>query len=237
MVVTAAIAGGAIAAGGSVLGGSISASAANRAADLQRQATLLAMQRLDPFREIGQNAASQLGGELSGGQLGQPAPLDEASIENMPGYKFVRDQGLRATQNAQTAGGLGISGPALDAAAQYATGLAASNFQNYFSDYWANQNNRFNMLYGLASAGQNAAAGQGNQALTGAAGAGSAIASGGTSLGQALNNAGNTAGQNALLAGLLSRGAGGGSTIATDPNILAAQASSPYPGTFYGVPT
>lgn len=211
MVAVASIVGGALAAGGSVLGGSIAASGSRQAADLSRLVAQLTAQRLDPFRTAGENAGNMLSADLSSGRLGQPAPLTTAAIEDMPGYRFVRDQGLLATQNAQAAQGLGVSGPALAAAAQFATGLAANNFQNYFSDYWANQNNRFNMLYNLASLGENAAAMTGNQQTAGAANAGSALATAGANLGTGVSNAASTAGQNALLAGLLAN-RGGGST-------------------------
>ena len=242
MVASAIIAAGALGAGGSILGSSISAGGARSAADLSRQAAILTAQRLDPFRTAGGDAAGQLGADLSTGALGQPAPLTTAAIEDMPGYKFVRDQGLLATQNQQTAQGLGVSGPALAAAAQFATGLAANNFQNYFSDYWANQNNRFNMLYNLASLGENAAAMTGNQQLAGAANAGSALATAGANLGTGVANAGNILGQNALLAGLINRG--GGSTGGTglpptmnpgDPTQFTPAYGVPQPGG-YSVP-
>src|SRR5215475_12690157 len=91
MVAVASIVGGALAAGGSVLGGSIAASGSRQAADLSRLVAQLTAQRLDPFRGAGENAGNMLSADLSSGRLGQPAPLITAAIEDMPGYRFVRE--------------------------------------------------------------------------------------------------------------------------------------------------
>jgi len=239
----AAVAGGIGAAGSvasSLIGSSSARGSAQQATDTQQQALLAEQAMAQPYATAGQIAESELGAELQAGALGQPAPTDLTAIANMPGYQFTLRQGLQATQNAAAAQGLGVSGPALLGAANYATGLAQSNFQQYFNDYWANQNNRFNMLSNLVGIGANAAVGAGSNVANTASGIanaqlaqGAATASGFTGAGNALSSfTSSPAFQNLLM------GKSGGSAVVTpDPQIAAAEATSPYPGTFYGVPT
>lgn len=131
--------------------------------------------------------------------------MDQATLEKTPGYQFNLTQGLKATQNAAAARGLGLSGAALKGAASYATGLADNTYQNQFANALTNQTNQFNRLLGLQGQGQNAAAGLGgfaqstgenlaNTLIGGAkAQAGSQIA-GSNALGAGLQGAGNALG-------------------------------------------
>lgn len=73
-----------------------------------------------------------------------------AELNNLPGYQFTRDQGLKSVQNSAAARGLGISGAAFKGASGYATGLADSTYGN-----------QFNRLLELTKIGQNSAAGTG----------------------------------------------------------------------------
>jgi len=204
-----AIIGGAIAGGGSLLSGLVggkgakSAASASAAASQQAAANQLAewqtmYNQQQPFIAAGQNAANELQTLFNYGGLGQNAPLDQASIANMPGYQFTLGQGLAATQNAAAAKGLGVSGSALQGAANYATGLASANFQNYFNDYWANQQNRYNQLAGLAGLGANVSVGAGTQAVQSGANQAQALQAAGGA--QALGIQGST---NALTGGLM----------------------------------
>jgi hypothetical protein len=63
-----------------------------------------------------------------------PAMMTQEQLEKTPGYQFTLAQGLKATQNAAAARGLGISGAALKGAADYATGLADKTYQNQFAN-------------------------------------------------------------------------------------------------------
>lgn len=63
-----------------------------------------------------------------------PQPMTQAQLEATPGYQFNLSQGLKATQSAAAAKGLGVSGAALKGAATYATGLADSTYQNQFAN-------------------------------------------------------------------------------------------------------
>lgn len=253
MVAVAIVGAGVAGAVGSVAAGSIASSGAQKAAGTMANAQLEAMQIQQqegqqaaqlqvPYENLGTQTAGQLGNELAAGTLGAPAPLDQASIQNMPGYQFALQQGLLSTQNAQAAQGLGVSGNALAAASQYATGLANTNFQNYFSDYWANQNNRYNMLYNTTQLGQNAATNAGNQMVqvggqigntltTSAANIGSAQATAAADTAQGVSGLGSGV-SNALLANALLGQTQGGSTVAANTqNALNAGGS---PAAFQG---
>lgn len=91
----------------------------------------------------------------------KPITMDQATLEKTPGYQFNLSQGLKSVQNSAAARGLGNSGAALKGAAQYATGLADSTYQNQFNNAVTNQTNQFNRLTNVAQSGQNAAAGLG----------------------------------------------------------------------------
>lgn len=92
------------------------------------------------------------------------ANLNEANLQSTPGYQFNLTQGEKAVQNSASARGLGVSGAAQKGAANYATGLADSTYQNQYSNEVTNQTNQFNRLLALASGGQNAAANLGGYA-------------------------------------------------------------------------
>lgn len=176
-MVAAAVAGAGIAgAVGSVASGAMASSGQKAAANTQAQAIQQEQAMAQPFVSMGQGAGNELMAELQSGAIGQPAPTTTADISQMPGYQFTLQQGLLSTQNAAAAQGLGVSGAALMGAANYATGLAQSNYQNYFSDYWANQMNRYNMLAGITGMGSSAAVGAGSNLGQSAAAQGQAQA-------------------------------------------------------------
>ena len=144
----------------------------------------------NPFINIGQGSGNILYNQLATGQLGvQPSLTD---MSQLPGYQFTLDQGLKATQNAAAAQGLGVSGAAMKGATNYAEGLAGTFYNNYLSNYWANQNNRYNMLAGVMNTGANAA----NQLTSVTGGAGNQLVSTAGTLGSgqiaAAVNTGNT---------------------------------------------
>ena len=55
-------------------------------------------------------------------------------LEQTPGYQFTLSQGLKSTQNAAAARGLGVSGAALKAAANYSTGLADNTYEQQYQN-------------------------------------------------------------------------------------------------------
>lgn len=104
-----------------------------------------------------------------------PKMMTQDELERTPGYQFNMTQGLKAVQNSAARRGLGNSGAAYKGAANYATGLADSTYQQQFGnqqtlfgnqqqiyqDLINNQGLQFNKLSGIAGSGQNAAAGLG----------------------------------------------------------------------------
>ena len=244
---------------GSVASGAISAGAAGSASKEQQSAAneALASQNAqfafdqgqeEPFVGAGQNALTRNTALLNGfGQsvtpslnallgLGNSATA-QAALAQTPGYQFTLNQGLQATQNSNAAQGLGVSGAALKGAANYATGLANNTyeqqFQNALSNFGAattNFNTQFNANNSLASLGENAAIGAGNQGqqmsnnATGLiTGAGNAAAAGTVGSANALSSGitgiGNSATNGFLLNSLFSNSGAFGSGFNEDATV------------------
>ena len=203
---TSAVAG---AGANALIGGLSSGAAGATSAATQQGMYNAALANQMPYIQTGQQANQQLWNEIQGGQLGQPFNMTQQQLESMPGYQFALQQGLESTQNAAAARGLGVSGAALKGAAQFATGLANQNFQNAFTDYWANQNNRYSMLAGLSTLGGNVASNAGTQAVNAGANIGQAQASGISGLGTGLGNALGTTIASPYLTNALSGGTSG----------------------------
>ncbi len=213
--------GAGVSAAGSVAGSLISSSAAGSAAGKQNAASyasLVASQQQEangqdlanPFIGYGTAAnannyaaATNLSGQaqpylnaLSGAV---PGNMSEADIESTPGYAFDLSQGLKSTQNAAAARGLGVSGAALKGAATYATGLADNTYntrfnqqQTQYSDASNNltsflntQNQQFNQNNALAQVGANVLTNTNNQNLSYATGNSANITSNGNAQGAA----------------------------------------------------
>lgn len=196
--------------GASAIGAGASIYSAGKAADAQRDAANSSINAqmqmynrmrsdLSPYIEAGTQTLGDLQSQLPY-LTSQVKPLDAAGLENLPGYQFTRDQGLRAAQNALTSTGLGRSGAAVKAADRFNTGLAQQTYNtqaNYVTNLdLANRQNTYNRLMGIVGVGQNAAAGVGNAGVqTGQGvgnafvGAGNASAAGYNAMGQAVGNA------------------------------------------------
>ena len=144
--------------------------------------------------------------------LGNSATAQSA-LEQTPGYQFTLAQGLKSTQNAAAARGLGVSGAALKGAASYATGLADSTYQQQYSNALSNYNaantawsTQFGANNNLATLGANVAGnlgtsgqaaalntsnlltGAGNAAAAGTVGSANALSSGINGVSTAANN-------------------------------------------------
>lgn len=214
-----------IGAAGSLASGLFSSNASSKAADTQAQASAnsLALQsqmfaksqgNIAPYLATGANASNMLTNTLGNMQpiTTSPIKMDQASLEQTPGYQFNLSQGLKGVQNSASARGLGVSGAAQKGAAAYATGLADSTYQNQFNNAVTNQQNAFNnqqtdrqnmfnRLYSTAALGANAAGGaatnattagnsMANTTMTGANGQAAAQVAGGTAFNPLLNNLG-----------------------------------------------
>ena len=179
-----------IGAGANLLGGNMQASAANNAANLNEQQYQQTRSDLLPYNKAGQTATNALLKALP--SLTAPVTMDEATLRQTPGYQFNLNQGLKSVQNGAAARGLGASGAALKGAAGYATGLADSTYQNQFNNAVTNKLNAYNMLSGVSSLGENAAAQTGAYGTQAAANAGNALTNAGTAQAAGLVGAGNS---------------------------------------------
>ena len=219
MIAAAIIGGAALTAGVGAIASSSAASkqakASQNALGLQESMFNQAKAGLQPYNDFGQSVLPELQGLLGIGPKGGAGM--QSTLEQLPGYQFTLGQGLRSTQNSYAARGLGSSGAALKGAAGYATGLANSQYSNYF-----------NQLLGSAQLGGNAAAAVGGVAGqfaspvgNSATNIGNAQANGilgaSNALGGGINNAVGGYLFNSLLGG---GGSGGPSMVAVTPSVF-----------------
>lgn len=217
-VATAIIGGSVLAAAANIYGANKAASAqksaAGKAADTAMNMYNTTRSDLLPYRAIGSDAGNRLGSRLD--DLTAPIVMDQAALEQTPGYQFARTQGLKAVQNSAAARGLGVSGAALKGAANFATGLADQTYKTQFDIANINQTNAFNRLKSLIDTGQNASAqtgSAGTAAANTAAGAaisgGNAAAAAANATGSAIGNVGNNIAGFAAYKGLYGGGSSG----------------------------
>lgn len=166
--------GPAVQGGAGIYGASAGAGAAsggyNNAAGTIQGAVNNSGSYLSPFANGGASAVGAYENLLG---LGGQAP-NFAAFTNSPGFQFQKQQGDQAIQRAANASGNGFSTTTLAGLANYNSGLASTQYQQYLQN-----------LYGLTQTGANAASAAGSQGITGASaignaqvGAGNANASG-----------------------------------------------------------
>lgn len=164
--------GAAIGALGSAASGLIGSDASQSAADTQSAASgrLAAQQNgmyqqnqqnLQPYMQGGNVALSSLGGKLANGSLGGQFTQQDYLNNKDPGYDFQLNQGNNALLNSQAAGDGVLSGSALKGMINYNQGMASTGYQNAYQRWLGSQQNTFGQLSGVASMGENAAAGAG----------------------------------------------------------------------------
>jgi hypothetical protein len=131
----------------------------------------------------------------------------QTTLQNLPGYQFALNQGIQNTDRQAQAMGQGASGNLLKSIADYSSGLATQNYNNYAS--------QLQPFLGAANTGAANIAGVnqnlGNQLNTNLTGQGNAAYGAQTSIGNANANAdlaGLTASGNMWGAGLGALGAG-----------------------------
>ncbi len=232
------VAGAVIGAVGSNLAAGTQASGQKAAAQTQADMFNTITQQEQPFIKpgygaettlselLGLNAPTGAGGtatgtNLPGGYLTQTFNPTQQQLEQYPGYQFQLGQGDLALQNAASAGGSALSGPALKSLMSFNQGLAASNYGNYFNQFQQQQNNIFNRLSQIATIGQNAAGNLGSAGTQ--LGTGIAQAQAGAAASQAAGIVGatNNIGNSIQLASLMNNsnygggGYGGGITPGT----------------------
>ncbi len=130
---------------------------------------------LKPYAEQGGEVYKSLVQQLP--DLTTPINMDQATLEQTPGYQFNLAQGIRGVDLSSAAKGL--SGAQAKAAAQYAVNLANNTYLDQFNVANTNKTNAFNRLLQTAQLGSGAAtsaAGNatsaGNTALNAATGTG-----------------------------------------------------------------
>jgi len=182
---------GAAAIGGvtSLAGGMMQKSAADKASQVQREMYGQARTDLEPYRTAGTQATNMLMGRLP--ELTAPITLDAATLQQLPGYQFTLQQGLKGVQNSAAARGLGTSGAALKSAAAYSTGLANQYAGDAFNRELAQRQQTGNLLMGPAQLGAGAAGGTATAALNTGQQIGSNTMGGATAMAAGLQGAGN----------------------------------------------
>lgn len=172
---------------GSMMGANAQKSATNSAINAQEGMFQQAQSAIQPYSNFGQSLMPTLQSLLT------PGPNQNATLQNLPGYQFNFTQGEKGVTNQATMSGL--SGNALTAGANYASGLANSTFFPYLS-----------ALQGGVSTGSSAASSLGGLATsTGSSigsnitGLGNAQAASNIGIGNAVGSLGSTIGNTALL--------------------------------------
>ncbi len=207
--------------GAAAIGGVSSAIASSSASSAQQKAAKLAQQTqldmygqskdlLKPYSDEGMKAYGTLNDLLG---VGGNSDTMQKTLEGLPGYQFTRDQGLKSTQSGYAARGLADSGGALKGAANYATGLANSQYGTYVGQL----QNSANTGAGAASALAGNALGTGQGVAGSQIGAGNAAAAGTLGVGNAVAGTAGNIGQFYTLRNLLdSSNAAGGNTSPSD---------------------
>jgi hypothetical protein len=169
----AVVAGSAVlGAGASLAGSSSAAKSASNAANLQEDQYYRTREGLQPYDAAGQAALHNALALTDRGPTGGgpdytsiaynqflPPRMTQAELEQTPGYQFTLAQGLKATQGAAAARGLGVSGASLKGASTYATGLADKTYLDQFNT----QQQRFQDVLNLNTSQQGVIQGQFNR--------------------------------------------------------------------------
>jgi hypothetical protein len=125
-----------------------SASASDRATELQREMFERNIELNKPFREAGVNALNKL------------VPLTEYQNFGMdqfqadPGYAFRMSEGMKGLERSAAARGGLLSGGALKNIQRFGQDLASQEFQNAFNRYGIERERRMAPLQSLAGVGQ-----------------------------------------------------------------------------------
>jgi hypothetical protein len=124
---------------------------ASQARDALNQGVTTATNQLSPWSTAGQPALTDQSDLL--GLNGQPAAdAAMAKFQQSPGYQWQLGEGLRATDAGAAAKGFARSGAALQAEQQFGSGLAATDFGNYWNRLQQLSGSGLDAAKGIASA-------------------------------------------------------------------------------------
>lgn len=207
--------------GAAVLGAVTTSVASSNAAHVQESAAAQASKTqqgffdtansaLQPYYQGGQGAYSTLNNLLGVGGTGNPTQMQD-TLNNLPGYQFTLNQGLKSTQNGYAARGLSDSGGALKGAATYATGLANSQYGNYVNQLQNSATTGANAAGALAQTSTQTGSNIGNNII----GAGNAAAAASNATGASVNSGLNNISSYYTLNSLLQNNGIGGSGNST----------------------
>lgn len=227
---TAILGAAALGAGAGLYGSSQAAraqkSAANQAADTQREMLERQIELQEPFRQGGMTAQNRLmtllglGGEAGAPDYGRYArDFSMTDFEADPGYGFRMSEGMKALERSAAARGGLLSGATLKGIQRFGQDMASQEYQNAFNRYQVNRAAQLNPLQSLMGAGQTSAnvltgaTGQAGQSIGAAQqGAGAARASGYVGGVNALTGALQSAVPNYMMYNFLSQGRSGAGT-------------------------
>ncbi len=225
-----AVAGAAASVGAGVIGGVMQSNAIksgqSQANAAIQQGIQTATNQLSPWATTGVTTNTDQADLL--GLNGQDAAnAAMAKFQQSPGYQWQLGEGLRAVDAGAAASGMLRSGAALKAEQTFGSGLANSNFQQYFQN-----------LQGLSGQGLTAASGIANAATGGAANIAQTDTSAAAAQSSIYGNEAKSVATNANQ--LLSSpqfqswygGLGGGGAGSAGPTV-----GSPYTPSIYGVPS
>ena len=157
------LAAAAVGAVGSMTAANDQSNAANHATESQKAMFQQTFDAGAPYRNAGAGATGKLSdllgtsgntGAAGYGSLNQPFTGADYLANKDPGYQFQLDQGQKALQNSQAAGGGVLSGAALKDLIGYNQGMASTGYQNAWNRWNAQQTNTVNRLGSLAQLGQ-----------------------------------------------------------------------------------
>jgi hypothetical protein len=167
------------------------ASAADRAAELQREQFERQVELQAPFREAGVRALPELEA------ASRYTPFGMSQFQQDPGYAFRLSEGQKALDRQAAARGGLISGGALKAAQRYGQEMGTQEYTNAFNRYQTERQARLNPLQSLAGVGQTSVNQLGQAGQNYATSAGNLMTGG-----AAAQAAGQVGGANAITGGL-----------------------------------
>jgi hypothetical protein len=141
--------------------GLLGARSANKAADVQAQATQAAqdaqermfnkqIELQEPFRQAGIGALNKLI------PLSDYTKFGPEQFQQDPGYAFRLSEGMKALDRTAAARGGLLSGATLKGAQRYGQDLGSQEYMNAFNRYQTERNAQLNPLQSLAGVGQTA---------------------------------------------------------------------------------
>ena len=141
--------------------GLLGARSANKAADVQAQATQAAqdaqermfnkqIELQEPFRQAGISALNKLI------PLSDYTKFGPEQFQQDPGYAFRLSEGMKALDRTAAARGGLLSGATLKGAQRYGQDLGSQEYMNAFNRYQTERNAQLNPLQSLAGVGQTA---------------------------------------------------------------------------------